>query len=300
MKKELALLGIAAVMAVVILGGAFAQQIYRVQFEPRSTEEQTFTGNWFLKTADFDTLYLNDIVDGQWVIAIRHEGESFNQQDFRIKIYYDYDAATSTQLSETVSLRCNADLKFEEQAYQTFFVHPKKIWGSAGLVPLQIKLDCTDAFTGSTIKNISVKLSDKYVTLFKKLRGEPIPVTQLNAFLKADKTKGEPPLEVTFDITGSIASEGKKIEKYELDFGDGTPKSAGAWPADTTPLKSIKHTYQKSAEAKLLVWEAGTMIGFTVKSEATVSIDLTGCSQCETVLQCMACLDRAFVQGVFE
>jgi len=111
-------------------------------------------------------------------------------------------------------------------------------------------------------------------------------------------SSGTGPLSVTFDISASQASAGKTLDKYELDFGDGSPNKSENWPADTSPLKAIPHSYSKSATAILTVWEKGNATPQTALAQITVNVD-ESCSSCDSALKCLACLDKKLVSGLF-
>jgi len=119
------------------------------------------------------------------------------------------------------------------------------------------------------------------------------PTGELKAVLEATPTTGTFPLAVKFNISKSTASTGQALEKYELDFGDGTAKATGNWPA----AAQIEHTYNKAATAKLTIWEKTT--GKT--ATATVGIGTTAVSvECKTILECLAQVDKKFVDGIFK
>lgn len=295
MKKELALIGIALIL---VLSLVFAGAAFHIEADPSSSGEQTVNGSWFLDDSA-DKLYVNDSDTGFWVLSFTYKDEDFDQIIFDIEILSDYDkdGATGKKWVYTKKeLQCDSDIKFADQGYQTLYVKPTKV--DSELVSIQIKMDCDDDYTGTTIHNISVKFSDKFVSLYKKIRRGGVPIN-LKAMLESDKTGGDPPLAVKFNITKSIASEGNELEKYELDFGDGSAKVEGDWPTDAAELeklKSIAHTYEKNATAKLTITEKST----GEKSSAEISIAVAKPPECETILQCLAELDKKFVEGVFE
>ncbi|MGQ9602422.1 MAG: PKD domain-containing protein [Candidatus Bipolaricaulia bacterium] len=100
----------------------------------------------------------------------------------------------------------------------------------------------------------------------KKTATAKITITVKNAAptakILANPTKGQEPLTVQFDGTGSTDPD-DKIAKYEWDFGDGTAKSTDAKP---------KHTYEKAGTytATLTVTDNE---GATAKATVTITVE---------------------------
>ena len=66
------------------------------------------------------------------------------------------------------------------------------------------------------------------------------PVGIVLATLNASLNQGTAPLEVMFTLSGT-AAEGKTLESYSLDFGDGSPAETGAFAGGG--MAQVAHTY---------------------------------------------------------
>ena len=132
----------------------------------------------------------------------------------------------------------------------------------------------------------------------------PPPSLAIQASIESSTASGSATLDVKFDISKSHASTGKDLDKYELDFGDGEKKK-GTWPtevAELEKLKSIEHTYSKTAIAKLTVWEKDTGKTDSKTKQITIRelpID-EACKECSTMLQCLACVDQKLARNLYK
>ncbi len=127
--------------------------------------------------------------------------------------------------------------------------------------------------------------------------GSQPPSSNLLAVLEVNKTTGNKPLTVVFDISKSTASTGKTIEKYELDFGDDTPKQTGVWPTTSTglnDLKLISHIYQTSSVAKLTITEKDT--GETAEKSVTITVGVAPVSK--GIVESLANISKSLVDDL--
>jgi PKD repeat protein len=122
--------------------------------------------------------------------------------------------------------------------------NPKHTYAKAGSYTVTLTVTDDKKATGTAKITITVK------------NGAP------TAKISANPTKGQEPLAVQFDGTGSTDPD-DKIAKYEWDFGDGTPKSTDAKP---------KHTYEKAGTytATLTVTDSE---GATAKATVTITVE---------------------------
>lgn len=92
--------------------------------------------------------------------------------------------------------------------------------------------------------------------------------TAPTASLTASPASGAPPLQVSFDASGSTAPSGASLQRYRFDFGDGSSPVS-----QTTP--TVKHTYQKvgSYAASVTVTDSN---GHTASAATTVTVQGAG------------------------
>ena len=321
MKKEVA----ALVLFVSILGVALAYTSYHVVFNPRTTDTQSSSGDWFLHTSTGNVIHFNDTEGGAYFLTIQHVGEDFEIQNFNLKILYDKDGTENQFVTKRVT--CNADTDFSNQGFQTVYVTPTKI--STGNASIQLKFDCSDAFTGSRVNNISIKLSEEYVSLYKKIIGDSpatIEVLELDSsvyqktvtakvdfnfsatenlpdgyslFISKNKTAGtNAPEEVSSFVSSDWKSNVDVLYFNGTNVVKGTVTGKMATQQEKAALEAKgigKYVVLAATPDKSKVF-AGAVIEVTDAPPVT-----SGCSNCEFLITCLACVDKdKLVNSLFE
>lgn len=130
----------------------------------------------------------------------------------------------------------------------------------------------------------------------------PPPSGEIQASIEPSPASGKAPLTVKFDISKSHPSLGKTLDKYELDFNDGSAKKVGAWPSSVSSLTAIEHIYSKSSTAKLTVWEKGPDKTASATKQITITTGGGTVTPVEinNVLTGIGQIDKKFVDSLFK
>jgi PKD repeat protein len=150
------------------------------------------------------------------------------------------------------------------------------VYEAAGNFPAHVT-----ARDGKTVVNSA----DIVVAVTQTVTVDPAdPPTALLSIVGFSPANGAAPLAVTFRTSDSHGNDGATLDRYELDFGDGSPVAAG------TSFGQVSHTYSATGNytAKLTVFDSRSQ-------QASTSASINVASAAGTLAQLLVTPSTAYV-----